>query len=109
MDALIRISAGAPASALLLGAMLAFSMVGLYASPALIARHVLRPYGLVDRGDYQTLVTSGFVHADLAHLLLNAFTFWSFGFGLERRIGTPSFAALYAIGLIASSIATWVL
>src|SRR5437588_180236 len=73
MDALIRISAGAPASALLLGAMLAFSMVGLYASPALIARHVLRPYGLVDRGDYQTLVTSGFVHADLAHLLLNAF------------------------------------
>src|SRR5437764_14048569 len=34
------------------------------------------------RGDYATLVTSGFVHADLAHLVFNSFTFWAFGFGL---------------------------
>jgi len=65
--------------------------------------------GLVQRGDYLTLVTSGFIHADLAHLLLNCFTLWSFGFGLERRIGTTSFLVLYAAGLLVSSVATWLL
>ena len=82
-------------------------MLGLSRWPALIEKNLLRPCGLVQRGDYHTLVTSGFIHADLAHLLLNAFTFWAFGFGLERRLGTPSFVALYALGLLGSSVATW--
>jgi membrane associated rhomboid family serine protease len=109
MDALVRLSVGAPASALLLAAMLAFGALGLWVWPALIEKNLLRPHGLAQRGDWLTLVTSGFIHADLAHLLLNAFTFWAFGFGLERRIGTASFVALYAIGLVASSVATWLL
>jgi len=107
MDALVRFSAGAPASALLLAAIVACSALGLFAHPALIERNVLRPHELVQRGDYFTLVTSGFIHADVAHLLLNCFTLWAFGFGLERRIGTPAFALLYAVGLLSSSIATW--
>lgn len=109
MDELVRLSAGAPASALLLAAMIAFSALGLFVRPALIERNLLRPHGLAQRGDYHTLVTSGFIHADLAHLLLNGFTFWAFGFGLERRLGTASFVALYFIGLLASSIATWLI
>ena len=109
MDELVRLSAGAPASALLLAAIVALSVLGLFASPALIERNLLRPHGLAQRGDYFTLVSSGFIHADLAHLLLNCFTLWAFGFDLERRLGTPSFVALYAIGLLSSSIATWLI
>ena len=109
MDELVRLSAGAPASALLLATMLVASVLGLWKWPALIEKNVLRPHGLAQRGDFHTLVTSGFIHADLAHLLLNGFTFWAFGFGLERRLGTPSFAALYAFGLLSSSIATWLI
>ena len=107
MDALVRFTAGAPAAALLLAAILAVSLAGLFVRPALIERNLLRPHGLVQRGDYHTLVTSGFIHADLAHLLLNCFTLWAFGFGLERRLGTPSFVTLYVVGLLTSSIATW--
>jgi membrane associated rhomboid family serine protease len=107
MDALVRLSAGAPASALLLAAILVFSALGLFVRPALIERNLLRPYGLTQRRDYFTLVTSGFIHGDLAHLLLNCFTLWAFGFGLERGLGTPSFVVLYASGLLSSSIATW--
>jgi Uncharacterized membrane protein (homolog of Drosophila rhomboid) len=107
MDALVRLSAGAPASALLLAAIVAFSVLGLFARPSLIERNLLRPHGLVQRGDYFTLVTSGFIHADLAHLVLNCFTLWAFGFGLERRLGTSAFAVLYAVGLLSSSSATW--
>jgi membrane associated rhomboid family serine protease len=109
MDTLLELTAGAPASAVLLATILAASLLGLYKVPALIERNMLRPHGLVQRGDYATLVTSGFIHADFAHLLFNSFTFWAFGFGLERDIGTPRFAALYAIGLLVSSLATWLI
>ena len=109
METLLRLTAGAPAAALLLSTIVVVSLLGLYVAPALIERNLLRPHGLVQRGEYATLVTSGFVHADMMHLLFNGFTFWAFGFGLERHLGTPRFVALYLIGLLASSIATWVL
>jgi membrane associated rhomboid family serine protease len=89
--------------------MVVVSLIGLFKAPTLIGRNVLRPHGLVERGDYATLVTSGFIHADLAHLVFNGFTFWAFGFGLERRIGTLTFVALYVLGLLASSVATWLI
>ena len=109
MDTLIALTAGAPASAILLATIVVVSLIGLYRAPGLIAHNVLRPHGLVERGDYFTLVTSAFIHADLAHLLFNGFTFWAFGFGLERRIGTLSFLMLYLLGLLASSVATWLI
>jgi membrane associated rhomboid family serine protease len=109
MDPLLRLTAGAPACALLLAAIVVVSLLGLFVAPALIERHMLRPHGLVQRGEYVTLVTSGFIHADLAHLLFNGFTFWAFGFGLERHIGTPRFVVLYVAGLLASSVATWLI
>ena len=109
METLLRLTAGAPAAALLLSTIVVVSLLGLYVAPALIERNLLRPHGLVQRGEYATLVTSGFVHADMMHLLFNGFTFWAFGFGLERHLGTPRFVALYLIGLLASSIATCVL
>jgi membrane associated rhomboid family serine protease len=107
VETLIRLTEGAPASALLLATILVVSLLGLYRAPKLLEQTVLRPHGLTERGDYATLVTSGFVHADLAHLLFNCFTLWAFGFGLERRIGTLLFIVLYVFGLLASSIATW--
>ena len=109
MDTLLRLTAGAPASALVLATIVAVSLLGLYANPRLIERNLLRPYRLVERGDVHTLVTSAFIHADLMHLLFNAFTLWAFAFGLERYLGTPRFAALYGTGLLVSSAATWLL
>jgi membrane associated rhomboid family serine protease len=106
---LVRATAGAPASTLLLATIAIVSLLALYRAPQLTDKNVLRPYGLVRRGDYATLVTSGFIHADLPHLLFNGFTFYAFGFNLERHLGTPAFIALYAIGLLTSSVATCVL
>ena len=104
LDALTH---GAPAATAILVAMVAASLLALYRLPALLDRHLLRPYWLLRRHQYETLVTSGFLHADLPHLLFNAFTFWAFGFSLERAIGTPAFVALYLFGLLVSSAGTW--
>lgn len=105
----MQMIAGTPAASGLLLAVLAVSLLGLTRWPALIERQLLRPHGLARRGDWHTLVTSGFIHADLMHLLFNAFTFWAFGFGLERALGTLPFLALYATGLLVSSGTTAVL
>jgi len=107
VNTLFRLTSGAPATALLLATLLVVGLVGLYRFPHVIARNLLRPHGLAQRREYATLVTSGFIHADIAHLVFNCFTLWAFGFGLERHIGTPAFAALYVIGLLSSSMATW--
>jgi membrane associated rhomboid family serine protease len=83
------------------------SVTGL-AAPKLIERCLLRPY-LIARGkDYWRLLTSGFVHADVAHLIFNLITFYSFGFALERVIGTVRFVVLYFSGLLISGIGTCV-
>jgi membrane associated rhomboid family serine protease len=107
MEPLVDLTQGAAASTAILVAMLAASLLALYRMPAILDRHLLRPYWLLRRHQYATLVTSGFLHADLPHLLFNAFTFWAFGFSLERAIGTPAFVALYAFGLLVSSAGTW--
>lgn len=102
-----RLTSGAPATTLILVIFTAVSLYGLYRAPALIERNLLRPHRLVPRGEWKTLVTSGFIHADLMHLVFNAFTFWSFGPGVERYLGTPLYLVLYAVGLGASSAVTW--
>lgn len=98
---------GAPAATLILAIIAIVGLLSLNGMPQLIERHLLRPYQLVPQRQWHTLVTSGFIHADLAHLLFNVFSFWAFGFDLERALGTPAFVLLYAFGLLASSLATW--
>ncbi|MCJ7452306.1 MAG: rhomboid family intramembrane serine protease [Steroidobacteraceae bacterium] len=94
-------------SLLFLVVMVAVSLAGLYASPRIIERSLFRPYWFLRRRQYETIVTSGFVHADLPHLLFNAFTFFFFAFQVERQIGSARFAALYLFGLVASDIGTY--
>jgi membrane associated rhomboid family serine protease len=83
------------------------SLIGLYVAPQLIVRSLFRPYWLVRRSEYITLITSGFVHGDLGHLLFNSITFYSFAFVLERRIGTTAFLALYFSGLLFGNLGTY--
>ncbi|MEO5733938.1 MAG: rhomboid family intramembrane serine protease [Rubrivivax sp.] len=103
----LAVITASPAASLLLAAMVLVSLNALFRQPDWIDRGVFRPYWLFRRNEWGTLVSSAFLHADLTHLFFNGFTFWAFGFGLERAIGTPKFIALYLIGLLASDALTW--
>jgi membrane associated rhomboid family serine protease len=107
MDWLAALTGGAPVAGVLLAVMIGASALGLIAAPGLIERSLFRPHWLVPKGEYATLLSSGFMHADVMHLLFNAFTFWAFAFGLERAIGSERFFWLYACGLLASDLGTW--
>jgi membrane associated rhomboid family serine protease len=97
----------APGASLLLAIVVIASLIGLFVAPSMIERNLFRPHWLLPRRQYLSLITSGFLHADLAHLFFNGFTFWAFAFPLERAIGTPRFLALYFFGLLASDLGTW--
>lgn len=86
---------------------IAASLLGLYAAPKIIERSLFRPYWYLRKQQYDTIYMSGFVHADLGHLIFNMVTFWFFAFPMERRIGTVPFLALYATGLVCSHGCTY--
>jgi membrane associated rhomboid family serine protease len=88
-------------------ATIAISLIGLYGSPKLIDRSLFRPYWLLRRKEYDTIVMCGFVHADFMHLLFNMMTFYFFAFNLERYIGTVQFIVLYFAGLLISHAGTY--
>ncbi|HVT33679.1 MAG TPA: rhomboid family intramembrane serine protease [Rhodanobacteraceae bacterium] len=79
-----------------------------FSNRALLDRLVLWPPAIARKGQYDRLLTCGFVHADFAHLLFNMFTFFSFGAYMERlftpRIGALGYAAFYAAGIVISAL-----
>ena len=88
-------------------ATLAASLLGLFAAPKIIERSLFRPYYFLRRKQYDTIVSSGFVQADLPHLIFNMMTFWFFAFPLEKEIGPVRFALLYFLGLVVSDAGTY--
>jgi membrane associated rhomboid family serine protease len=82
------------------------SLVG-FSARGVIEANLFRPYWFLSKRQYWTLIASGFVHADVSHLLLNGLTYWFFAFPLQRAIGTARFAVLYFIGLILSNTGTY--
>lgn len=95
-------------AAWIFGITIVVSLLGLFSSPQIIQCSLLRPYYLLRNREYQRLITSGFVHADLGHLLFNMITFYFFAFPLEGHIGSIRFAALYFFGMVLSEIGTCV-
>jgi membrane associated rhomboid family serine protease len=84
------------------------SLVALYAAPQLLGRLIFRPYDVQRRGTYYTVITHGFVHGDMMHLIFNMMTFWFFAFLLERRIGSLAFGVLYFGSLVLAVSTTYV-
>ena len=83
------------------------SLLGLFQMPKIIDRSLFRPYLFLRKKQYGTMFLSGFVHADIGHLLFNMVTFYFFAFPLERFIGTTLFLMLYFTGLVASHGCTY--
>jgi membrane associated rhomboid family serine protease len=58
---------------------------------------------LVDQGEVWRLVSSGFLHADPIHLLLNMVGVYFLGSMLEPALGTVRFVCLYLASLLAGA------
>lgn len=82
-----------------------------WSRPQWLDRLILWPPAMTRGREYWRLLTSGLIHADLAHLAFNMITLYFFGGAMERfystRIGAVGFALFYAAGLVASSLPSW--
>ena len=96
-----------PGARTLLVLIVSLSVLALWVVPGMLDKCVLRPYRLHRDRDYLALLTSGFVHADLGHLLFNTLTFYFFAVPLEHRIGTTKFLLLYFAGLLLSQVTSY--
>jgi membrane associated rhomboid family serine protease len=83
------------------------SLMGLFGSGKIVEACLFRPYWFLRRKEYHTVVTSGFVHGDVMHLIFNMMTYYFFAFTLERYIGTAWFLILYSAGLLVSHAGTY--
>jgi membrane associated rhomboid family serine protease len=65
----------------------------------------------INRGQYYRFLTSGFIHADLQHLLFNMLTLYFFGRTMEGflngELGNWAFLVLYLGGIIISDIPSY--
>jgi membrane associated rhomboid family serine protease len=67
---------------------------------------MLHPYSIHRGKKYFTILTSGFIHADMNHLLFNMLSYYFFAFTLEKIVGHWQFALIYLLGLILSDISS---
>ncbi|MFD1142727.1 rhomboid family intramembrane serine protease [Larkinella insperata] len=74
---------------------------------------VLNPQKVLRKGQWYRLLTSGFVHADLGHLIFNMFTLYFFGTLIEQVFGAlfgPNgsiyLLAFYLVSIVVSDVPT---
>ncbi|GAB3895105.1 rhomboid family intramembrane serine protease [Larkinella knui] len=74
---------------------------------------VLNPQKVLKRGQWYRLLTSGFVHADMSHLLFNMFTLYFFGSLIEQVFsllfegaGPIYLLIFYLVAIVVSDIPT---
>ncbi|MEX0945130.1 MAG: rhomboid family intramembrane serine protease, partial [Balneolaceae bacterium] len=80
------------------------SLYALYINEKVFEIGMLRPYRTFRNQTWYELITSGFLHAGITHLLVNMFVLYFFGTVIEQVIGPFHFLALYFSALVVSSI-----
>jgi len=60
--------------------------------------------GAINAGQRDRMITSGFLHVDVAHLFMNMFTLYFFADVVIRWLGAPKFLIIYMASLVAGSL-----
>ena len=60
--------------------------------------------GAIKAGQRDRMITSGFLHVDVAHLFMNMFTLYFFADVVIRWLGAPKFLIIYMASLVAGSL-----
>jgi membrane associated rhomboid family serine protease len=62
-----------------------------FSNRGLILRFAASPSEILNKGRWEQLITSGFLHADMAHLFFNMITLYFFGPAIEGVLGGRDF------------------
>jgi membrane associated rhomboid family serine protease len=67
-------------------------------------KYIFNPEAILAGGQYYRLVTPGFLHADMRHLMLNMFTLFFFGRGVEANLGSGQFLLIYFSAIVGGNL-----
>jgi membrane associated rhomboid family serine protease len=95
-----------PVAVLILISTVALSLYTIYKNRELYEKLLLHPYSVVKLRKWYQMLTSGFVHADMMHLIFNMLTFYFFASALEITIGSVDFAIIYLGSLVLANVST---
>jgi membrane associated rhomboid family serine protease len=72
-----------------------------FSNQQIMGKLIFNPYLVLHRNEWYRFISSGFIHADWVHLLVNMFVFYSFGEAVEKYYGAvfPENATLYFLML----------
>src|SRR5580698_7063309 len=93
----------APVCCVIFAITIAYSFVAFY-NDQVYEKSILHPYSVYQGKSLYTLITSGFIHADLMHLFFNMFSFYFFAFSLEARLGHWQFTLLYLLSMVLADL-----
>lgn len=96
-----------PATLSLIALNLIASMVA-FQSPAFNNQNILWVRPMTGAGEWHRLISSGFLHVNWPHLLLNMYGLWVFGPVIEGSLGGVNFLIVYLASLIGGSVWAYV-
>lgn len=82
--------------------------------PTLLAHFMMNPYKVRTQGQYYRFITSGFIHQNHMHLILNMFSFYFFGRVIEIVFGMifgdwggVYYILLYLVAIVTSDVPSY--
>ena len=89
--------------------------IAAFQNESLMTKLIMNPYVTKHRNEWYRFITSGIIHADWLHLLINMFVFFSFGAIVEKyyklyfgELGNYYFIVLYIGSMIVSILPSYV-
>jgi len=75
-----------------------------FRNPSIEEKYIFHPGSILAGKEYYRLVTSGFLHADWSHLILNMLSLYFFGPNVEFALGTGKFLVIYFGSVIGGNL-----
>lgn len=92
-----------PATLTLIALNVAVSIYG-WLNPKFLLANLFHVEAVRRNREYHRLLTSGFLHGGVFHLLINMFVLFQFGRYIEYELGTPAFVFVYAAALLGGNL-----
>jgi len=90
---------------------LSISLITVYVAQFVLGDILISNFALfapsVSTGQWWRLLTAGFLHGSILHLLFNVYILWVIGSQLESILGKTKFIVIYFVSLIGGSIASF--